>query len=124
LGFEQGETPESMQPIADIVLRVAYFLMFSCHSFNADLASFGPFFGLIWLPKDGNNRNPEFLSKSLNAEQFGQFSSAGPTGPVSSESRKNPIKSHTVVTQLQIFHQQFFAKIFSCSAAFSLCPHL
>jgi hypothetical protein len=87
LGFEQGETPESMQPTAElfdscvagcILFNVCFF-----HSFNADLASFGPFLGWYGCQRMEKNKNPEFLSKSLNARQFGKFSSAGPTGPVS-----------------------------------------
>jgi hypothetical protein len=41
---------------------------------------------------------PKFQAKSLKTVQFGQFSLAGPTGPVSSESWKNLAKSRTVVT--------------------------
>jgi hypothetical protein len=49
------------------------------------------------------NENEKFQSNSLAAGQFGQFSSAGPTGPVSSESLKNPAESCTVVTLLAPF---------------------
>ena len=42
------------------------------------------------------NENLKFQSKSLAAGQFGQFYSAGTTGPVSSESLKNPAESRTV----------------------------
>jgi hypothetical protein len=42
--------------------------------------------------------------KNSTAETlFGQFSSAGLTGPVSSESRKNRAESRTVVTLLALF---------------------
>jgi hypothetical protein len=43
-------------------------------------------------------KNPKFQSKSLKTVQFGKFFSAGRTGPVSSESRKNPAENRTVVT--------------------------
>jgi hypothetical protein len=48
------------------------------------------------------NANTKFQPNYLNAGKFGQFSSAGPTGPLSSESRKNPAESR-VVTLVQSF---------------------
>jgi hypothetical protein len=53
-----------------------------------------------WLEK---HKNPKFQSKSLKTVQFGQFFSAGRTGPVSSESWKNPAENRTVVTLLLLF---------------------
>jgi len=50
-----------------------------------------------WLEK---YKIPKFQSMSLKTVQFGQFFSAGRTGPVSSESRKNPAENRTVVTLL------------------------
>jgi hypothetical protein len=49
------------------------------------------------------NENSKFQSKSLAPGQFGQFYSAGPSGPVSSESLKNPAESSIVVTLLALF---------------------
>jgi hypothetical protein len=48
-----------------------------------------------WLEK---HENPKFQSKSIKTVQFDKFFSAGRTGPVSSESRKNPAENRTVVT--------------------------
>jgi len=48
-----------------------------------------------WLEK---YKIPKFQSMSLKTVQFGQFFSAGRTGPVNSESRKNPAENRTVVT--------------------------
>jgi len=81
------------------VLRVAYFLMVFFPLLQSSLSEFWSIslvnMAAKWLEQ---YKNPKFQSKSLKTAQFGQFFSAGRTGPLSSESRKNPAENRTVVT--------------------------
>jgi hypothetical protein len=61
---------------------------------NTDL---GRLLGKLWLPKSGRHIKSK-NSVNVSESQSGQFSWAGPAGPLSSESRKNQAESRMVVT--------------------------